>query len=269
MALPLSVRGTGGAAPARGGRRGSTMTSVRVAQILSDVVSPAPGRRTLPQRLVDACAAALPVTGVGMVIMNQDGPAGVAAATDGPAAVMEGLQFTLGEGPCVDSSKSGRPILLPDLAAAGPARWPAFCEGALDAGIAAIFALPLRVGSVRMGVLDLYRDTSGPLSSDELAEALSFADAATTILLHLQFSQEPDETGLAHIPLLNDRAEIHQAAGYMAGHTGMSVANALVLLRGRAFSTDSSITALAVEVMAGRQTFTVDETGIAWDLPGP
>lgn len=64
-----------------------------------------------------------------------------------------------------------------------PARWPGFSAGALEAGIRAIFALPLQVGAVRVGVLDLYRDRSGVLSSDELAEALSFADAAITILL--------------------------------------------------------------------------------------
>ena len=63
--------------------------------------------------------------------MTERGPAGTIAATDGPAAELEDLQFTLGEGPCVDASETGRPVLQPDLAATAPQRWPAFAGGAL------------------------------------------------------------------------------------------------------------------------------------------
>ena len=86
------------------------------------------------------------------------------AATDEGARKMEELQFSLGEGPCIDSSRSGRPVLQPDLARTAPALWPAFSALALEAGIAAIFAFPLQVGAVRMGVFDLYRDEVGGLS---------------------------------------------------------------------------------------------------------
>ena len=79
---------------------------------------------------------------------------------------MEELQFTLGEGPCVESSGTGRPVLQPDLARTGPARWPGFSAAALEAGIGAVFALPLRVGAIRLGVLDLYRDAVGGLSAE-------------------------------------------------------------------------------------------------------
>jgi GAF domain len=121
-----------------------------------------------------------------MSLATDAGPAGTVAAPDGPAAAMEELQFTVGEGPCVDSSRTGRPVLAPDLAHTGSGRWPGFSAGALDAGIRAVFALPLQVGAGRVGVLDLYRDRAGALSPEELADALTFADAATTILLHLQ-----------------------------------------------------------------------------------
>ena len=65
---------------------------------------------------------------------------------------MEDLQFTFGEGPCVECSRTGRPVLQPDLARTGPDRWPGFSAGALEAGIRAIFAWPLRVGGIRLGV---------------------------------------------------------------------------------------------------------------------
>jgi GAF domain-containing protein len=236
------------------------VASARVARILSEVVGGSCDGVGLPDRLVTACAQALPVTGVGLVLMTAAGPAGMVAATDGPAALMEDLQFTLGEGPCVDSSRTGRPVLQPDLARSGPGRWPGFCDGALEAGVRAIFAFPLRVGGIRLGVLDLYRDRTGALSDDELGEALSFADAATTLLLYLQ---EQGSSGGDHgsIPMIEDRAEVHQATGMISVQAEVSLAQALVLLRARAFAAERPITAVARDVLARVLHFTSDNDG--------
>lgn len=236
------------------------MTTSEVTQILSAVIDVADDGVSLPQRLVLACAAALPVTGVGMMLMTDAGPAGVVGATSGPAMTMENLQFTLGEGPCVDCSTTGRPVLVADLAASGPPRWPAFSAGALDVGIRAIFAMPLRVGAIRLGVLDLYRDAPGPLPADDLARALSFADAATAVLLHLQ-AQDPGDD-LAGMVVIDDRATVHQATGFIAGRAGMSMTQALVLLRARSFASGQLIHDLAESVLAGELWFSTDETGI-------
>lgn len=235
------------------------MGSVRAAEILAGVAATALTGVTLPQALVLACARELPVSGVGIVLMTDDGPAGVVAASDGPAATMEELQYTLGEGPCVDSSRTGRPVLQPDLARTGPGRWPGFTAGALDAGIRAIFAFPLRVGAIRLGVLDLYRDVPGVLGDHELAEALSFADAATTVLLHLHTSDEAAGVEVPRLRVVDDRAEVHQATGMVAVHAKVTLAQALVLLRARAFATDRPIVELARDVIAGVVPFAADE----------
>ena len=115
--------------------------SSRVSGILSAVL--AEHERTgavLPAVLVSLCGRCLPVSGVGMALMTDDGPAGTVAATDGNALEVEELQFSLGEGPCVDASQSGRPVLQPDLARTGRQRWPAFAAGAASAGLAATVA---------------------------------------------------------------------------------------------------------------------------------
>jgi hypothetical protein len=91
-----------------------------------------------PHRLVMACARALPVTGVGLALMTNAGHAGTVAISDAPAATMEDLRFTLGEGPCLDCSRTGRPVLTPDLGRTGLGRWPGFSPGALEAGIRAV-----------------------------------------------------------------------------------------------------------------------------------
>ncbi|SDY84847.1 ANTAR domain-containing protein [Geodermatophilus africanus] len=227
------------------------MASKRVNEILSAAWVESPNGTDLPTSLAAACVRALPVSGVGLALMTDEGPAGIIAATDGAAMELEELQFTLGEGPCVDASQTGRPVLQPDLARTAPLRWPAFAGGALEAGVRAVFAFPLRVGAIRVGVLDLYRDRAGPLSGDELTEALSFADAATLVLLHAQAGAPV--TGA--VPVLDERAEVHQATGVASVQAGVGLAEALVLLRARAFAEGRPLRDLARDVLDGAVDF--------------
>lgn len=235
------------------------MATVRVAQILSQLIAGATGSADLPTRLVEECVRSIPVTGAAIVLMNDSGPAGMVAATDGPATVMEELQFTTGEGPCVDASRTGRPVLVADLAATGHSRWPGFSAGVAATGAAAVFALPLRVGVIRVGVLDLYRDVPGPLTRGELSEALAFADAATTVLLHLQATGSDDDHSLVAVPVAHDRAEVHQATGVVAVQSGVPLPHALLLLRARAFAADVHILDLARDVLNGTVKFPREE----------
>ena len=234
------------------------MASIRVAEILRAAWAESPDGPGVPASLAAACVRSLPVSGVGLALMTDDGPAGIVAATDGAARELEELQFTLGEGPCVDASQTGRPVLQPDFARTAPLRWPAFAGGALEAGVRALFAFPLRVGAIRLGVLDLYRDRAGPLSTDELAEALSFADAATLLLLHEQASTAASSA----VPVLDDRAEVHQATGVVSVQAAVGLAEALVLLRARAFADQRALGDLARDVLTGTVSFRKDdETG--------
>ncbi|MCZ3386286.1 MAG: GAF domain-containing protein [Actinomycetia bacterium] len=230
------------------------MARERAQQILTDLKeSSQSSDPSLPQRLLEACAAALPVTGAGLLVMTNTGPGAILAATDGPARVMEELQFTLGEGPCIEATRSGRPVLQPDLAATAPSRWPGFAAGALDAGIGAIFAFPLQVGGIRVGVLDLYRNRPGPLADPDLAEALDFADAATTVLLHLQAQNGPDGV----VTLLEDRNEVHQATGMISVQTGLGLADALLLLRAHSYAEERGILDVSRDVVSRIMSFAV------------
>ncbi len=227
------------------------MASTRVAEIVRAAWAESPDGTGLPAGLAAACVRSLPVSGVGLALMTDEGPAGTIAATDGAALELEELQFTLGEGPCVDASQTGRPVLQPDLARTAPLLWPGFAGGALDAGVRAVFAFPLRVGAIRLGVLDLYRDEAGPLSTDDLAEALSLSDAATLLLLHAQASTAAP----IGVPVFDDRAEVHQATGVVSVQAAVGLAEALVLLRARAFADQQPLGELARDVLSGTVDF--------------
>ena len=228
----------------------------RVAQILADLhVRDEDEGDTVAVRLVNASRDALPITGVGLSWMTDQGPGAMLAATDEGARLMEELQFSLGEGPCIDSSRSGRPVLQADLARTAPALWPAFSSQALEAGIAAIFAFPLQVGAVRMGVLDLYRDQAGGLTEADLTEALAYADAATAVLLQLQADSGSGEVHRDLAGSMYDRAEVHQATGMISVQLGIPVKDAMTVLRARTFASDRSIIDVAHDVVTRKLRF--------------
>ncbi len=228
-------------------------TAVKTARvILASLLASDQESDTMLKRLCDDCARDLPVTGVGLALINDAGHQGLIAATDGPAAAMEELQFSLGEGPCLDASRHRRPVLQPDLARTAITRWPAFGPEALDVGIAAIFAFPLQVGAIRIGILDLYRDVPGSLTPEAIADALTYADAAVQVVLHLQSQMSPG--GGVHpqlAPPMENRAEVHQATGYVSVVAAVTLAEALQLLRAHAYAAERPILQIAREVLAG------------------
>lgn len=238
------------------------MVASRVERILAGVVGAGADEGTLPQRLCAACALALPVSGVGLALMTDVGHGGTITATDGTATLMEELQLSLGEGPCVDASRERRAVMLPELAVSGVGRYPVFGPAVLAAGVAAIFAFPLQVGAIRLGILDLYRTSGGGLSDGQLAEALAFADAAVVILLHLQDQSPggPDALELHSAvsdPLAAGR-EIHQATGMISVQAGVGLTEAMLLLRAHAFAGDRALLPAAQDVVAHRVRFPAD-----------
>src|SRR6266513_6161303 len=141
------------------------------------------------------CAVGPQITGVsgaGIMLMSGDVPRGSVGTSDEGSGLIEELQYTLGEGPCVDAYQQDRVVAEPDLADPVTRRWLAFTPPALRAGARAVLGFPLRVGTVRLGALNLYRDCPGPLSGDQHADALVVADVAARWVLEAQAGAPAD-----------------------------------------------------------------------------
>ncbi|MEY2426501.1 MAG: hypothetical protein QOI61_2073 [Actinomycetota bacterium] len=212
-----------------------------------------PGFET--RRLCRVCADVTAMTGAGIMLMSDDIPHGSVCTTDDVSALIEQLQYDLGEGPCVDAYRLDRPVLEPDLAEPKQARWIAFSPPALEAGARAVFGFPLQVGAVKLGALNLYRDEPGPLDDEQHADALVMADIAAEAILMLQ-AEAPVGALAAE---LETGAEfqwvIHQAAGMVAAQVEASVGQALIQLRAFAFGNDRPLTAVARDVVARNLRF--------------
>jgi hypothetical protein len=104
---------------------------------------------------------------------------GSLGSSDDAAAVLEDLQFTLGEGPCIDAYEVGRSVSAPDLDDATAHRWPVLVPLLLDAGIRAVFAFPLQLGTIRLGALDLHCGQPGDLRAEQYQDARIVAEVVT------------------------------------------------------------------------------------------
>ena len=132
------------------------------------------------ERIVDV----LPITAAGVTLISPGSNPHYVAASDESALRFEELQTELGDGPCLEAYRTGAAVAVSDLEA--ESRFPKFVAGALDIGLHAVFAFPLRHGDEQLGALDLYRDTTGPLDADTLDAAQTLADVVAAYLLNAQ-----------------------------------------------------------------------------------
>lgn len=218
-------------------------------------------RAAQPLRICELCVETLGVTGAGIAMVTAGGHRGIVCATDDVSAKIEELQLTLGEGPCVDAAVTGSPVLLSDLQNSPDVaveRWPAFMEGAATAGVQAVFAFPLRVGAINVGVLDLYRNAPGELGTNELPAALIAANAAALALLHLDVDAA-DAFADDHDSRASYQLQVHQATGMVTAQTGVTVDQAFLMLRARAFADGRPLAELATDVVARRVRFDTED----------
>jgi GAF domain-containing protein len=180
------------------------------------------------------CAGVLGVTGVTVTVLVAGG--------------------TLGEGPAVDAAASGGLVLEPDLTAVPAHRWPVFTHAALDLGVRAVFAVPLQIGAVCLGVLLAHRDTPGRLKGGGLADMLAFAEAAAHALLGHGSGVAGEPEWLSGQPA-GYRAQIHQATGMMSVQLGLTQADALLRMRGYAFSHRLALADVAANVVSRQLRF--------------
>ena len=200
--------------------------------------------------LLRSCCRATGLDGAGVSIMDGQGAREPLYASDEVATVIERLQLTLGEGPCVDSAAAGTPVLVADLSDARDAatsRWPVFRTEATRLGASAVFAFPIQIGAIWLGAVDFYRRSPGPLSQRQFSTALSSVEDVGLAVLGV-----PSDYGDPEAPVTTNMV-VHQAAGMVMGQLDSSIEEAMVRLRGTAYAEGLSINELAADVVNGRR----------------
>jgi hypothetical protein len=207
---------------------------------------------TAIDRVCVAAVSLLSLSGAGISLMADGLLRGSAGVSEPGVAAVQELQLELGEGPGVDAWERGRPVLESDLANPSTVRWPSFSRAAASAGVRSVFAFPMHLGAIRIGVLVMYRDRSGTLSAEELSLGLVVADVAGQVVLAMQAGAEPDRV---HEVLAGEPAhwaEVHQATGMVSVQLDVAMDEAFVRLRAHAFATSRSLREVSGDVIARR-----------------
>jgi hypothetical protein len=237
------------------------VTGDRVVRVWAQIGQQSRGAPISVAHVCDAAVAGVDVDGAGVTVMVSPTVRDTMHATDRVAGELEEWQLAFGQGPCVDAFAAGGPVLVMDLDSPDYwARWPAFTPAAVDSGARAVFALPLQVGAIRLGVLDLYRTRPGPLSPHELADALAFAATASMLLLNEAAGTQPDTAELAwqrDDPTAH-QAQVHQATGMILVQLGINAEAAFARLRAYAYAHDRRLGDVARDVVERRLRFEPD-----------
>jgi hypothetical protein len=223
------------------------------------------GRRGVDaaDRLCEACVMLFDIDAAAISLVFGGANSGTLGSSGAPARMYDELQFTLGEGPCLDSITLRIPILVADLADTIDARWPIYGPAMLSHQIRGVFAMPVLVAGEHVGALDLFRAQPGDLAEDHLAGAIGAAELASAPLLDLMNDDllaavnNPESNAWAELHVLS-RAEVSQATGMLVAQLDVEPAEALVRLRAHAYATGRSSTDVARDILDRRLTLDTD-----------
>jgi hypothetical protein len=217
------------------------------------------GRRGVEaaDRLCEACVLLFEIDDAAISLVFEGASGGTLGSSGTLARMYDELQFTLGEGPCLESVARRIPILVVDLADPNEARWPAYGPAMLAHRIRGVCAIPVVVAGEFVGALDLFRTQPGSLSSDDLTGAVAAAELAAIPLLDLLDGDlqaavtDPTSNAWAELNALS-RAEVSQAIGMLVAQLEVEPAEALVRLRAHAYATNRSATDVAHDILERR-----------------
>jgi hypothetical protein len=224
---------------------------------LGAALAGAGGPLSAADRLCHACVKLLDVDGAAVSLTHEGSSQGTFGSSSGLSRRLDEFQFTYGEGPCLDAVSSGLPVLVGDFGDPDEQRWPAFARAAFDAGVRAVFALPVNIARSPVGALDLFSGRPGPMSADGLEGGLWAAELAALPLLDLMASDidwvAVGEGGDGWDQLASlERVEVYQATGMIIGELDVDAAEALVRLRAYAFARGLTASEAAWEIVERR-----------------
>lgn len=197
-------------------------------QALSSYLSESGADRDRLQRLVDLAVALVPGCSWAGVSEHQRGrPPRSLAVSDGIAALVDELQYAVGQGPCLEAAadEESDVVSSPDLER--EPRWPHFCKRALaESPVRSVLSIGLSPGPPRTA-LNLYGAVPDAFDSASVATCALFAAHA-----HLLLAQLRAEEKVAHLTeALGSSRTIATAVGVVMTVHKMTSEQAFDLLR--------------------------------------
>ncbi|MEU2712453.1 GAF and ANTAR domain-containing protein [Streptomyces sp. NPDC007205] len=249
--------------PAGGGGPPDGRSRLWASETLAAAARRADAPQQVPGALCEACVRLLPISGSSVSISGGKGVRITWCASDRVAARLAELQYTVGDGPCQSALDQGAPVVAADLTGGTDARrWPIFAHEAVALGVRAVFSLPLGVSGAAIGTLDLYSESVGGLTEQDMRTALWVRDAVTYALVSLQAAgrdgaeEDTAEEVASWVAASEaDHTEVYQAVGMVMVQLDLDPGQALDRLRARAYVDGRTVSQVAREVLARKLRF--------------
>jgi len=197
-------------------------------------------------RLNDTVSDVLRAAGAG-IMLGTEGNLQFVTASDARVSQAERLQDELDDGPCHEAFHEGQRVVMGDLSADD--RWPGFCTQVTALGLHAMAALPMKAFGEVIGALNVYRDTPGEWSEEDLDAGELLSDIASGYILNAQRLQASQRLAEQLQMALDSRVIIEQAKGILAAKLGTDPDSAFSLLRRHARGANRKLHDVAQDVV--------------------
>jgi hypothetical protein len=189
---------------------------------------------SVPVLMTKACARVLYVDGASLSLLSEN--VRMPMGADSPAAdAAERMQFTLGEGPCLEVYATRQAGVFPQPRI--EQHWPVYAAEFLQTTpFRSCASLPLDLGDGLMAALDLYlEDPAGP-SDTMMSDAASVAEEITLALILSTLRSDPDRgPDWLRGQTMISRANLWVAIALLTHHEPASTADTVALLRSYAY----------------------------------
>ena len=191
------------------------------------------------RHVTEACVDLFGVAGSGIMLADEQNVPRYVAASDGPGRMLEEVESETGQGPCTEAFVNNTVVASTDVTA--ETRWPALAAALRAYGVRAVLGLPVRLGGVTVGTLDVYYDRPHTWLDDECQALGRYRDVIETTLTAAVAAHNAGELAAQLQYALDYRVIIERGVGYLMARDQVDSITAFTRLRRAARDTQSKI----------------------------
>jgi GAF domain-containing protein len=185
-------------------------------------------------------------TSVGITVIREDHPATV-ASSDERTLTLDEIQYANGDGPCRYAARTDEVIAIDDITTDG--RWREYHARAAAAGLRSSLSVPLRLGDLAAGAMNLYVFDHHMFADAERAVIGEFSDEASrAVSLALRHELLTEKNDHLHTAMATRRL-IDQAIGLVMAQNRCSADEAFDILRRASQNRNVKINRLAAQMI--------------------
>jgi GAF domain-containing protein len=201
--------------------------------------------------VVTDCVRLFALEAAGLMLTDKSGRLRVVASSSEALQTLEMFELQSGEGPCVDSFRTGRLVAVEDAQELAR-RWPRVAAQCRRLGLGAAYAVPLKHDHTAIGALNLFTRPQAGLSRDDLAVAEALAAVVAVSVLRSRSVKAAQDLADQLQTALSSRIAIEQAKGVIAATLDVDTQRAFDLLRAHARRNSMPLSQLAADVSTRR-----------------